>query len=947
MTDKTYKPNQIPGLQQAANAASSYVVRNPVMDSETWNVLYYDDQIVEDPKAGQAIIDQAMKDPTKWVANNLNWGGIGYGGDFSALDGQIKFLKDNKYDISTLDKGALNQYNITKQILAQGTTGKWTGAGFGSPTENAKQMARVLSSAGIEDIKDFGKTKQPIFEEKIVKREMDEWSPTGRYYYEDPDSGQKTFVDPSKVRHESWSGPDSDYSQYVTTLQSGERDAYVNKKTGQAITQDYNGAYGNIFSGTYAGHGRTNYGVQFGPDGTPYFYTQFGGDTSSMADIAPILSILSIIPSPIQPFVAAANALISIDNGNVLGGLASLAGIPGIGEAVGAAGLAGVAEGIQTANKVVNLVNAIESGNIVGIVSSVAGAAGAGSTEIGDTGLTVSDAMKAANLVKAIGSDDPTAIFKAAVSFANSPTIKSSLDNPSTTITADGQKVADVIDKNFVDDLVNPDSQNYIGNANESLNDIIVNSPSTQLAATDDESAIRAIEELRSQKPDVEQQTSALDVLGQPLTEAAADITPKEEVTEPETGGLSSLPSDLEGQGESALDVLGEPLTEEAKDIEPVLDADPNLVAIGKGEQDAIDKAENVGDLGGLSSAEVGQGEQDAIDTATKTGDLEGLSSAEVGEGEQKAIDTIDQDQAIFDLKETEENSQTTTPSINIPNINIPNIPSVSGGNTNTNSSTTINNVTTSPTSRTTNAGGLAAFSIPWLDTSEDVLQGKSVQNQPTTLMASGGSTFGSELDNKLMPKFEDSGSGMLQTVASSKRSPLSMKALRHLQPNISPAGNMASGGLPKKYQEAAPAGHNTEFVTGLTGYYADGRGTGQSDDIPAMLHDGDYVMDAETVSALGDGSSKAGRQVLDGFRTQVPHSAKSGGSVVPAKIADGEYVFPESFVTALGQGDNKSGASILDGLREKLREHKRSAPLNKIPPKAKSPLDYIKKAKG
>jgi hypothetical protein len=113
------------------------------------------------------------------------------------------------------------------------------------------------------------------------------------------------------------------------------------------------------------------------------------------------------------------------------------------------------------------------------------------------------------------------------------------------------------------------------------------------------------------------------------------------------------------------------------------------------------------------------------------------------------------------------------------------------------------------------------------------------------------------------------------------------------------------------------------------------------------MLHDGDYVMDAETVSSLGDGSSKAGRQVLDGFREQVPHSAATGGSVVPAKIADGEYVFPASFVTALGRGDNKAGARILDGLREKLRAHKRAAPVNKIPPKAKSPLDYIKAAKG
>ena len=167
---------------------------------------------------------------------------------------------------------------------------------------------------------------------------------------------------------------------------------------------------------------------------------------------------------------------------------------------------------------------------------------------------------------------------------------------------------------------------------------------------------------------------------------------------------------------------------------------------------------------------------------------------------------------------------------------------------------------------------------------------------------------------------------------------------LKQIKSGIS--GGYAHGGLPEKYHAAAPEGHNPEFITGMTGYYACGGGTGQSDDIPAMLHDGDYVMDAETVSALGDGSSKAGRHVLDGFRTQVPHKADGGSNPVPAKIADGEYVFPAAFVTALGQGDNKRGAEILDGLRTKLRAHKRGAPLNKIPPKAKNPIDYIKKGK-
>jgi hypothetical protein len=159
--------------------------------------------------------------------------------------------------------------------------------------------------------------------------------------------------------------------------------------------------------------------------------------------------------------------------------------------------------------------------------------------------------------------------------------------------------------------------------------------------------------------------------------------------------------------------------------------------------------------------------------------------------------------------------------------------------------------------------------------------------------------------------------------------------------------GGMAKGGLPAKYREAAPDGHNPEFITGLTGFYANGRGTGQSDDIPAMLHDGDYVMDADTVAAFGDGSSKAGAQAMEALRSEVPHQMAEGGKAVPAKIADGEYVFPEAFVTALGNGDNKRGAKMLDVMRENLRAHKRSAPTSKIPPKALSPLDYLQKAKG
>jgi hypothetical protein len=51
---------------------------------------------------------------------------------------------------------------------------------------------------------------------------------------------------------------------------------------------------------------------------------------------------------------------------------------------------------------------------------------------------------------------------------------------------------------------------------------------------------------------------------------------------------------------------------------------------------------------------------------------------------------------------------------------------------------------------------------------------------------------------------------------------------------------------------------------------YVGGPGTGRSDSIDAKLSDGEYVIDAETVALLGDGSSKAGAKRLDQFRANI-----------------------------------------------------------------------------
>jgi hypothetical protein len=109
----------------------------------------------------------------------------------------------------------------------------------------------------------------------------------------------------------------------------------------------------------------------------------------------------------------------------------------------------------------------------------------------------------------------------------------------------------------------------------------------------------------------------------------------------------------------------------------------------------------------------------------------------------------------------------------------------------------------------------------------------------------------------------------------------------------VSPEDFLANGGQPMNTNVPVLAGRKDY----RQGSYVEGAGDGQSDDIPAMLADGEYVIDSEVVSALGNGS-------------------------------------------------NKAGAKVLDKMRENIRKHKRSGSLNSIPPKAKSPLSYIKGAK-
>lgn len=58
----------------------------------------------------------------------------------------------------------------------------------------------------------------------------------------------------------------------------------------------------------------------------------------------------------------------------------------------------------------------------------------------------------------------------------------------------------------------------------------------------------------------------------------------------------------------------------------------------------------------------------------------------------------------------------------------------------------------------------------------------------------------------------------------------------------------------------------------------------GRSDDVNAVLSDGEYVMDAETVALLGNGSNQAGAKRLDDMRAQV--RKQKGGALSKGKFS-------------------------------------------------------------
>lgn len=145
---------------------------------------------------------------------------------------------------------------------------------------------------------------------------------------------------------------------------------------------------------------------------------------------------------------------------------------------------------------------------------------------------------------------------------------------------------------------------------------------------------------------------------------------------------------------------------------------------------------------------------------------------------------------------------------------------------------------------------------------------------------------------------------------------------------------------------EMAEPGYERRYAKGgqVKGYY-DGEDGGQSDKIPVNLPEKSYIMDATTVSLVGDGNSKHGARkikklVSDFERSGVVRDYKPSRNI-KAMVSDGELYLSPKEVAAAGGGSIDKGVKNLDKFRKNLRKHKGVKKF--LPPKSKPLTQYLR----
>jgi hypothetical protein len=194
----------------------------------------------------------------------------------------------------------------------------------------------------------------------------------------------------------------------------------------------------------------------------------------------------------------------------------------------------------------------------------------------------------------------------------------------------------------------------------------------------------------------------------------------------------------------------------------------------------------------------------------------------------------------------------------------------------------------------------------------------------------------------KRTPSFAKDTSEILGSSKERRYFDIGMPEVYNTQGQIVQPGSSTARGTPimqnyllptnKKTPKGSPM-YGQRFVPYMGG--VDPEEEGFADGGEVELADGAFVLDARTVSELGNGSSNAGLEALrriggrpvqgpgDGVSDSVPARI---GRDQPARVARDEAIIPAGVVKRIGKGNQKRGADKLYALMDKAHKARKKA---------------------
>jgi hypothetical protein len=165
------------------------------------------------------------------------------------------------------------------------------------------------------------------------------------------------------------------------------------------------------------------------------------------------------------------------------------------------------------------------------------------------------------------------------------------------------------------------------------------------------------------------------------------------------------------------------------------------------------------------------------------------------------------------------------------------------------------------------------------------------------------------------------------------------MPEVYNMQGQIVQPGSSTARGTPILQNYLLPTNKKTPKGSPMYGQrfvpYMGEEEEGFADGGEVELADGAFVLDARTVSEIGNGSSNAGLEALrriggrpikgpgDGVSDSIPARI---GRDQPARVARDEAIIPADVVKRIGKGNQKRGADKLYALMDKAHKARKKA---------------------